>query len=125
MSDDLIDELAKDGVYDVSISPEADRTRSAVAALRDYICGRWDNIIGAIDALEWLVAEYRIEDEDYRPRYQDEYQRLWHEARAEVKRLEGQLADTDYALAKVERLEAILYPPLLSEQEATDDRQAG
>ena len=45
--------------------------------------------------------EHSTGDPDYTPAYQDEYQRLWHEAAARAQRLESALEDTNELLVRV------------------------
>lgn len=43
----------------------------------------------------WLIDEWKASDPDYHPSYQDEYQRLWHDARAELEAAEARAAEME------------------------------
>lgn len=76
------------------LEAEIDRLRSAL----EFRTKQRDGHAHEVKCLRAEVARLsRNGDPDYSPDYQDEYQRLWHEARAEVARLEAALAEHQQA----------------------------
>jgi hypothetical protein len=113
MSDDLIDELAKDGVYDVSVYPEADRIREALRWVRETHVGFCDDVwedpslaggldcacggFRHIDTLSVLEAENeRLQEFLLGPA--PEWEQANTTLKHRVREVEGQLADTREAL---------------------------